>query len=161
VNGTRDHQSAPHVADRPLRRPREIRGVDGGRQNGLFVIEGVSVARRTGSAERAGDVLIVDDNENLRTLLRATPEGAGHKVVEAADGKEALRRARSGPRLALILLDLDTPVLDGPGFAAAYRVGPSPHVPVVVMSASTDGPISRHNWALRAISSSPSAFGCS
>jgi CheY-like chemotaxis protein len=112
------------------------------------MIEGVSVARRTGSAERTGDVLIVDDTEKPRTLLRATLEGAGHMVVEAADGTEALRRARSGSRLALILLDLDTPVLDGPGFAAAYRARPSPHVPVVVMSASTDGPMAlQHSGA--------------
>lgn len=103
------------------------------------MIEGVAVTGRSGTVERAGDVLIVDDNENLRTLVRATLEGAGYRVVEAADGAEALWCARTKSGLALVLLDLDMPVLNGLGFAAAYRAGPAPHVPIVVMSASLDG----------------------
>jgi CheY-like chemotaxis protein len=91
-----------------------------------------------GPAERTGAVFVVDDDAGIRGLVRAALEAAGFAVVEAADGAEALRRAReTAPEL--VLLDLDMPVLDGPSFVAAYRAGPEPHAPVVVMSASTDG----------------------
>jgi len=85
---------------------------------------------------RAG-VLIVDDYAPIRDLVRLVLEGAGYAVREAADGAAALRRVRAAPPDA-ILLDLEMPGLDGPGFLAAYRAGPGPHAPVVVMTATTE-----------------------
>jgi two-component system, chemotaxis family, chemotaxis protein CheY len=80
-------------------------------------------------------VLVVDDHAQIRELVRTVLEGAGYAVREAADGAEALRLARAAPP-AVILLDVGMPVLDGPGFVAAYRRAPGPHAPVVVLTAA-------------------------
>ena len=57
-------------------------------------------------------ILIVDDEDNIRTLLRFNLEKEGYTVEEAADGKEALAIiAKNTP--SLIVLDLMLPVLDG------------------------------------------------
>src|SRR5438105_10337041 len=45
-----------------------------------------------GSPRPAGSILVVDDEQAVRSLLRKILAGAGYKVVEAADGNEALRQ---------------------------------------------------------------------
>jgi DNA-binding response OmpR family regulator len=57
-------------------------------------------------------VLIVDDEPNVRLMLRTALESAGYRVVEAADGLAALAQLRAGS-CALVLLDLRLPKLDG------------------------------------------------
>jgi two-component system chemotaxis response regulator CheY len=90
------------------------------------------------AVERAGVVLVVDDHEPIRFLVRSALVSAGYAVIEAVDGAEALRVTEQLVP-GLILLDLDMPVLDGPGFTATYRARPGPHALVVVMSGSADG----------------------
>lgn len=57
-------------------------------------------------------VLVVDDDTLVRASLSAVLECEGYRVTGAADGYEALRRARQ-ERPDLILLDLNMPFLDG------------------------------------------------
>ena len=57
-------------------------------------------------------ILIVDDNQDDRTLLRYVVEKNGHLAIEAANGLEALEKARSQPP-DLILSDALMPVMDG------------------------------------------------
>jgi two-component system, cell cycle response regulator DivK len=57
-------------------------------------------------------VLVADDKETSRELVRTVLEKSGYAVVEASDGIEALRKARQC-RPDLIILDLHMPVLDG------------------------------------------------
>lgn len=59
-----------------------------------------------------GHVLIVDDEEQNRTLLRDPLEARGYKITEAADGEEALRTVAAHPP-DVILLDLMMPKLNG------------------------------------------------
>ncbi len=59
-------------------------------------------------------VLVADDNATSRELVRAVLEQSGHVVYEAANGMEAVRRAREVDP-DLILLDLHMPALDGFG----------------------------------------------
>jgi putative two-component system response regulator len=60
----------------------------------------------------SGVVLVVDDEELNRKLLRALLTSRGYRVEEAADGEEALRKAREvGPDL--VLLDVRMPKVDG------------------------------------------------
>ncbi|MBM6399214.1 response regulator transcription factor [Phycicoccus sonneratiae] len=63
----------------------------------------------------AGRVLVVDDEQEIRTVLRAYLEAEGHLVTEAATGAEALRRvlAADGTAPDLVLLDVGLPDLDG------------------------------------------------
>ncbi|HEU0046586.1 MAG TPA: response regulator [Nitrososphaera sp.] len=57
-------------------------------------------------------ILIVEDRETGRELLRTVLEKEGYTVVEARDGGEALQRVQEEPP-DLILLDLHLPLRDG------------------------------------------------
>lgn len=60
-------------------------------------------------------ILVVDDYADARMELREMLEDMGHRVVEAADGQEALDLLLQEPELSvqLILLDLDMPRMSG------------------------------------------------
>lgn len=62
--------------------------------------------------ETTGEVLIVDDDASIRTMLAFVFDDAGYRVVEAADGREALDVLRTEPP-ALVILDLMMPGVDG------------------------------------------------
>jgi CheY-like chemotaxis protein len=56
--------------------------------------------------------MVADDSEDIRELLRMQLTQLGYRVVEAADGREAVEAVRK-ERPALILMDMSMPVLDG------------------------------------------------
>jgi DNA-binding response OmpR family regulator len=58
-------------------------------------------------------ILIVDDEDHLRRVMRITLEAAGYDVEEAADGESGLRAFADGTRFDAILLDQRMPGLDG------------------------------------------------
>lgn len=57
-------------------------------------------------------ILIVDDEEPIRHLLRSILEGDGHRVIEAADGREGLTLYRQAPT-DLVITDILMPERDG------------------------------------------------
>ena len=57
-------------------------------------------------------ILVIDDAAEIRTLLEATLQSAGHEVVLAADGREGLRQYRAQPA-DLVITDLYMPIQDG------------------------------------------------
>ena len=57
-------------------------------------------------------VLVVDDSDDVRTLVCMRLRLAGYDVVEARDGREAVEVAKA-TRPALILMDIQMPVMDG------------------------------------------------
>lgn len=63
-------------------------------------------------------VLVVDDDDDIREVLRALLEDEGYEVEEARHGEEALRILRSSRRPYVALLDLRMPILDGAGVIA-------------------------------------------
>jgi len=68
-------------------------------------------------------ILVADDNHVSRELIKEVLEMSGYDVVEAADGQEAVTRAReSMPDLALI--DIQMPRLDGYGVLRELRADP-------------------------------------
>jgi DNA-binding response OmpR family regulator len=77
--------------------------------------------------------LVVDDHADLRALLRILLERAGAEVVEAADGRAALR-ALYAERPDLVVLDVDMPVLDGWG--TLERIREVSDVPVLMLTGS-------------------------
>lgn len=80
-------------------------------------------------------VLVVDDDEQTRTAIRALLESYGYAVAEAAHGEAAVAEARRRPP-DLILMDLVMPVMDG--LEAIRRIRRTPdlaEVPVVCVSA--------------------------
>ena len=87
--------------------------------------------------EGSKNVLIVEDDDDIRELLAACLEREGYRVTGAADGREALVRLRSGIRFRTILLDLHMPVMDGWRFREEQKKDPVlSGIPVVVVSAS-------------------------
>ncbi len=80
-------------------------------------------------------ILVVDDDDTIRELITMALEDEGYTIASASHGLEALAITGQMP-VDLILLDMRMPVMDGAEFAAAYRAGPGPHAPIVVLSAS-------------------------
>ncbi|HML97196.1 MAG TPA: PAS domain S-box protein [Tepidiformaceae bacterium] len=60
-----------------------------------------------------GIVLVVDDDETVRTVTRRILERSGFTVLLAADGVEALKVHRATPGVALVILDMTMPHMDG------------------------------------------------
>jgi CheY-like chemotaxis protein len=84
-------------------------------------------------------VLIVEDDLDIRDALGQILEEEGYAVATAANGQEALDRLRAGPPPRLILLDLMMPVMNGWQFRAEQRQDPTlAGIPVVVISADTN-----------------------
>jgi GAF domain-containing protein/CheY-like chemotaxis protein len=80
-------------------------------------------------------VLVVDDDAEVRQLLRRMLESEGYAVVEAENGRVALERLRGEPP-SLILLDLMMPEMDGFEFVAELRRHEGWRaIPVVVITA--------------------------
>src|SRR5262245_8815338 len=81
-------------------------------------------------------VLVVEDDFDLRDALVPILEYEGHRVVSAANGREALDRLQAMPLPSLILLDLMMPVMNGEAFRAEQLRDPRlAAIPVVVVSA--------------------------
>jgi len=83
-------------------------------------------------------VLLVEDEEPLRQVLRELLEREGFTVVEASDGVQALDEVdRSAPDV--MVLDLNLPRLDGYGVLNHLRARPSTsRLPVIVLTAKGD-----------------------
>lgn len=80
-------------------------------------------------------VLVVEDFEDNRFMLRRLLEMAGYQVIEATDGEQALVAAQQR-RPALILMDLSLPRLDGLAATRGIRRHPDlSDVPIVAVSA--------------------------
>ena len=80
-------------------------------------------------------VLVVEDDEETRHLIRRTLERDGWSVSEATNGLEALEQVKVNPPV-VILLDLMMPEMDGFQFLEELRSRPeTPTVPVVVITA--------------------------
>ena len=80
-------------------------------------------------------VLLVEDTEDNRFMMRRLLEMSGYRVIEAVNGKQAVEAAIS-ERPDLILMDLSLPMLDG--LAATRRIreqNGSARVPIVAVSA--------------------------
>ena len=83
------------------------------------------------------DVLIVDDDPDIRDAVEECLRYEGYDVHSAADGRDALDRLEYGLRPAVILLDLMMPVLNGFDVLEALKSRPEwKSIPVVIVSAN-------------------------
>ena len=80
----------------------------------------------------AGRVLVVEDDEGIREMLKYNLSSAGFSVQEASDGVAGLRTARTA-RPDLVLLDLMLPGMSGFDFCRALRK--SSRVPIIMITA--------------------------
>jgi Tfp pilus assembly pilus retraction ATPase PilT/CheY-like chemotaxis protein len=101
--------------------------------------ESAPPARRSGAhGQPASKVLLVDDEDSLRKVMRDLLERDGYIVTEARDGVQALDQVdRVGPDI--IVLDLNLPGLDGYGVLSHLRSRPATaNIPVIVLTAKGD-----------------------
>src|SRR2546426_536987 len=103
------------------------------------LLEEPPAPRRSGPhGEIAVKVLLVDDEDSLRKVMRDLLERDGYAVTEARDGVQALDQVdRVGPDI--IVLDLNLPGLDGYGVLSHLRSRPATaNIPVIVLTAKGD-----------------------
>ncbi len=88
------------------------------------------------SLERAGSVLIIDDEADVRELVADVLAGLGHSVTVAGGGREGLARFETG-RYDLVLTDLGMPDFNGWDVARAVKAS-RPDVPVLLLTGWAD-----------------------
>jgi two-component system, cell cycle response regulator DivK len=87
------------------------------------------------SQPEGAKVLLVEDTEDNRFMMRRLLEMVGYEVIEARNGQEAVKLAEAeGP--ALILMDLSLPIIDGLAATRLIRKIPAAEkIPIVAVSA--------------------------
>lgn len=70
-------------------------------------------------------ILAVDDSASMRQMVSFTLKGAGHDVVEAGDGEEALKLAKAQSGIDLVISDINMPNMDGISLIKHLRALPS------------------------------------
>jgi len=68
----------------------------------------------------AKEILIVDDSRSMRKMVASVLEGAGYQVSEAADGLEALEKAK-GRKFDLVVTDHNMPRMNGVSLVRSLR----------------------------------------
>jgi CheY-like chemotaxis protein len=83
---------------------------------------------------KAGTILFVDDEPEVRSIARATLEQAGYQVIEADDGQKALEAFEAQrDQIGLVITDVLMPNLDGLGLSARLHKG-DPDLPILLLS---------------------------
>lgn len=77
-------------------------------------------------------ILVIDDDDRIRRMLRAALELEGHEVIEAGEGEEALRLHRAAPA-ELVITDILMPGSDGLEVIMTLR-REAPALKVIAMS---------------------------
>ncbi len=90
----------------------------------------------TASAILYPTVLVAEDSQDTRIMLKRAFEMKGYRVFEAEDGQQALEMARRY-RPSLMVVDLNMPVLDGLETVKTFRQleGHGEHIPIVAITA--------------------------
>ncbi len=78
-------------------------------------------------------VLVIEDDDRVRTLLRDILVFGGYRVVEAADGRSGMRYLKAGDLIDLVLTDLGMPEMNGWEVARITKEK-VPHLPVVLVT---------------------------
>ncbi len=79
-------------------------------------------------------ILVVDDSETIRYAVTSTLREHGFTVLEAEDGREALKQC-DGQKIHLVISDLNMPNMDGIGFVREMKKHPSyKYTPVIILT---------------------------
>ena len=82
------------------------------------------------------NILIVDDEKEIRDLVEIYLKGEGYKTVKAGDGEEALYALRNDPEIDLIILDVMMPKLNG--IEACLKIREERELPIIMLSAKSE-----------------------
>lgn len=78
------------------------------------------------------NILVCDDDRDIRNALKIYLSGEGYGIVEAANGSEALERL-AAEEIHLVLMDIMMPLMDG--MTATARIRQESNVPVILLTA--------------------------
>jgi CheY-like chemotaxis protein len=86
------------------------------------------------------NVLIIDDSPDTVEVTTELLESAGHRIQTGYNGEEGLKSLDAGPLPDCVLLDVDMPVLDGPGMAHRMLLHDAgeERIPILLVSARGD-----------------------
>ena len=93
-----------------------------------------------GAASGEGRILVMDDEPDIRKIVRMTLEKAGYQVLEAEDGDKAIQILNTGENrmmLDVIICDIRMPKINGVE-AIAYFRKEYPRVPLIVLTGFPD-----------------------
>ena len=83
-------------------------------------------------------ILVVDDSNAQRMVLKMSLEAAGYTVVEARNGQEALDILKKTAQINLIISDVNMPVMNGLEFAAQAKLQPiHKFTPILMLTAES------------------------
>ena len=115
-----------------------------------FFIHATNFQREKDAAIMNRCILVVEDQEDNRRILRDLLTSSGYKLVEAEDGAQALTMAER-QRPALILMDVQIPVFDGYEVTRRLKADPELRaIPIIVVT----------SYALSGDESKARAAGC-
>lgn len=124
---------------------RPLRTLSDGHRTPTDVIDVNAVIARTATpaeTRRRATVLVVEDEPGMRELIRLTLTRTGHEIVPVAGPRDALAALTRQPAIALMLVDVVMPEMDGYDLVAeARKISPAVHV--VFMSAFAPDPTRR------------------
>ncbi|SHI61862.1 response regulator transcription factor [Pseudobutyrivibrio xylanivorans] len=78
-------------------------------------------------------ILVVDDEEKIRSIIRKYGEFEGYEIDEACDGMDAIEKVRANSDYDVIIMDVMMPELDG--FSACSEIKKIKDIPVIMLSA--------------------------
>jgi len=83
-------------------------------------------------------IMVIDDSNSMRALIKQTLIAAGHEIIEAVDGEDALVRV-NGASVDLFLCDVNMPRLDGLGLVKRLRaLPPFKFSPILMLTTEVD-----------------------
>ena len=86
-------------------------------------------------ADASKTVLLVEDNEDNRTVYRTILEHFGYQVIEARNGEDGIRMARES-HPDLILMDISIPIIDGWEATQVLKHDPeTSNIPIIALTA--------------------------
>ena len=102
----------------------------------MFFAEETGLMSTAAAAILYPTVLVAEDSQDTRIMLKRAFELKGYQVFEAEDGQQALEMARRH-RPSLMVIDLNMPVLDGLETVKNFREleGEGEHVPIIAITA--------------------------
>ena len=96
----------------------------------------IALIQKFAATKQDGVVLVIDDDPDVRAMVKTTIESVGMQAAEAANGQAALDWLGGNPQPALVLLDLMMPKMDGFEFLDHVRQNPEfVDLPIVVLTA--------------------------
>jgi two-component system cell cycle response regulator DivK len=95
----------------------------------------IQIRRHSGMADSSKTVLLVEDNEDNRTVYRTILEHFGYQVIEARNGEDGIRMARED-HPDLILMDISIPLIDGWEATKILKADPATStIPIIALTA--------------------------